>query len=117
MPFAITLRLDLDSATKIEAMWGNLATDGIDEDRVRLGYSPHITLAIYQNNIPVNDLREAVGRMARGWRALPVTLAGLGIFPGSTSIIWVTPVVTAEMLALQSALCASVSGIEVHPHY
>jgi 2'-5' RNA ligase len=117
MPFAITLRLDLNSATTIEAMWRNLATNGIDDDRARLGYSPHITFAICEDNTPVDVLREAVGRIARCWDALPVTLAGLGIFPGSSSSIWAAPVVTAEMLARQSALRAALQGIEVHSHY
>jgi hypothetical protein len=47
MQFAITLRLDPISAVPIEAMWRRLAADGIDADRLQLGYAPHITLAIY----------------------------------------------------------------------
>jgi 2'-5' RNA ligase len=117
MPFAITLRLDPISAVPIEAMWRKLAADGIDADRDQLGYAPHITLAIYPDDTPVKRLRTALEDTVRNWEALPVSLTGLGVFPGAATILWVVPVVTPELLARHQAIQIALSDLQVHAHY
>jgi 2'-5' RNA ligase len=117
MPFAITLRLDPISAVPIEAMWRQLAADGIDADRDQLGYPPHITLAIYPDETPLDRLRSALEDTCRNWQALPVRLSGLGAFPGDHTILWAVPVVTAELLARHQAIQAALPDLSVHAHY
>ena len=117
MPFAITLCLDAISASVVEEMWGTLAAQGIDADCTQLGYMPHVTLAIYPDDAPVDRLRVALEQAAEHWRALPITLSGLGIFPGPSSIVWAAPVVTSDLLASHAALQAALPELQVHPHY
>ena len=117
MPFAITLRLDPISAVPIEAMWRKLAADGIDADCDQLGYAPHITLAIYPDETPVKRLRTALEDTSRNWEALPVSLSGLGAFPGDRTVLWAVPVVTPALLARHQALQTALPDLEVHAHY
>lgn len=117
MPFAITLRLDPIAAVPIEAMWRKLAADGSDADRHQLGYAPHITLAIYPDEAPLNRLRSALEDTCRNWEALPVRFSGLGAFPGDGAVLWAVPVVTAELLARHQAIQTALPDLKVHAHY
>ena len=117
MPFAITLCLDPASAGVVEAMWRRLAELRIDLDRTLLGYDPHVTLGIYPDETPVEALSGAVEHLGAVWPAVPVALAGIGSFPGVTSILWAAPVVTPDLLDRHLALQAALPGIPVHPHY
>ncbi len=98
-------------------MWRMLAEQDIDHDRHRLGYGPHITLAIYPDETPVSPIAAALDRLALTWVALPVTLAGFGIFPGAASILWAMPVVTPGFLDRHGTLKATLPDLPVRPHY
>jgi 2'-5' RNA ligase len=117
MPFAITLCFDSVSAQTVAAMWRTLSEQGIDADRERLGYAPHVTLAIHPDDTPVARLETATETLARDSHALPVTPSGIGVFPGPTSIVFAVPVVTAELLRRHAALHAALSGSRPHAHY
>lgn len=116
MPFAITLCLDSASASMVEAMWRVLHEREIDSDRHQLGYPPHVTLAICPDDAR-RDRLDAALAVAKDWSALPVTLSGLGIFAGATSILWVAPTVTAELLARHAAILGALEGEQIDPYY
>jgi 2'-5' RNA ligase len=117
MPFAITLRFDPTTAPVIASLWRALAAARIDSDRHDLGYAPHVTLAIYGDDTPAATLREALPYASQAWDPLPVTLAGLGVFPGSSPILFAMPVVTPALLARHAALHAALRGLMPHAHY
>ena len=117
MPYAITLCLDPGSAAVIEGLWQTLARSGLDTDRDHLGYAPHITVGIYPDGAPADRLQAVVAQFARQWSPLAVTLSGFGVFPGPSSILWVAPVVTAEMLARHLALQTALSDLAGDAHY
>lgn len=117
MPFAITLRLDLASSDLIKNIWRVLAAEHIDTDRHQLGYPPHITLAIYPDDVSSDILRNVVDRMGEHPNDLTVTLGGIGIFPGPTSILWAAPVVTWDLLAVHARVAEALPGLPIHPHY
>jgi 2'-5' RNA ligase len=114
MPFAITLCLDPVSAAFIEHLWHDLAAQGIDSDRRDLGYTPHITLVIYPDDVSIDVLQAAFDRVIA---PLPVTFSGIGVFPGPTSILWAAPVVTPDLLRLQASVSGALPDLPVHPHY
>lgn len=116
MPFALTLCLDSGSASVVEAMWQALHQKGVDSDRYRLGYPPHVTLAICPDDARRDRLDAAIA-LARVWSALPITLSGLGIFASSPSILWVSPAVTAELLARHQTVLDAIDGEEIDPYY
>jgi 2'-5' RNA ligase len=117
MPLAVTLRLDDAAAAPILAMWRALAEGGVDDGCLRLGYPPHVTLAVWPEEAPVEPLAAAVGRFGAEWGALPVALAGFGVFPGAPAVVWAAPVATETLLERQAALVAAVPGTPCHPHY
>ncbi len=117
MPLAVALRLDGAAAAPIQAMWRALAENGVDDDCLRLGYPPHVTMAVWPDEAPVEPLAAAAERFAAEWDALPLALAGLGVFPGAPAVVWAAPVVTEALLARQAALVAAVPGVPCHEHF
>jgi hypothetical protein len=117
MPFAITLRFDPASASRIDDLWHSLAAEGIDADRHDLGYPAHITLAIYPDDMPRDRLHAACTQATASWRTLPIALSGIGIFPGTSSILWAVPVVTRDLLTMHANLAAALPDLPAHPHY
>ena len=57
-----------------------------------------------------------MGRLDAERDALPVELAGLGVFPGSPAAVWAAPVVTETLLARQAALATGVPDARCHGH-
>jgi 2'-5' RNA ligase len=117
MPFAVTLPLDAAAATWIEQAWRALAEQAGDDGALRLGYGPHITLAILPDDTPPAALTDAVRRAAGTWRPLTVTLAALGVFPGPPPATWAAPVVTAALLSCHASLHTALAPLSVDPHY
>lgn len=117
MPYALTLRLDEHAAARVARLWRAIAAQVGDDGALRLGYGPHITLAVLPDGIDAAAVAAAGFAAARGWDALPVTLAGLGVFPGEPAVVWAAPVATEALLARQCALHAALAGFPVHAHY
>ncbi len=117
MPLAVALRLDDAAAAPIAAMWRALAESGVDDDCLRLGYPPHVTLAVWPDDAPVEPLDAAVARFGAEWDALPVEFAGFGVFPGAPAVVWAVPVAAEALLARQAALVAAVPGAPPQAHW
>lgn len=117
MPYAITAALDAVAADRVGALWQALAAAGLSDDALRLGYRPHITLAICPDTTPEAALLDAVARVAPAHSALPVRLASLGVFATDPAVVFLAAVVTRPLLALHAAVLAALAGLALHPHY
>lgn len=117
VPYAVTLRLDDDAAARVERMWRALADQAGDDDALRLGYPPHITLAVLPDTVPAEALEGSALRVVRSWDALPVVIAGFGVFPGTPPVVWAAPVVTERLLARHGTLHAALAPFPIDPHY
>lgn len=117
MPNAVTLPLDTDAAAQIGLMWDALAERAGVDDAIRLGYVPHVTLAVLPGGVPIADVEAAVSRSVEGWTTFSLVLAGFGVFPGTPPVVWAAPVVTAGLLARHASLCAALTPFGIHPHY
>jgi len=117
MPHAITLPLDADAADHVRRLWQALAEQAGADDALRLGYVPHLTLAVLSGEASVPAVEEAMAQAVGGWTTLSVVLAGFGVFPGAPPVVWAAPVVTAGLLAQHASLCAALAAFAVHPHY
>ena len=118
MPLAVTLCLDDETAVGVERMWRALEEQtGDDDDALRLGYPPHLTLAIIPDAPVTAHIEKAVFDLVDNWDALPLTLAGFGVFPTSSPVIWLAPVVTKLLLACNETLCAALVPNPIDPHY
>ena len=75
MPHAVTLPLDDAVTFDVQRMLVALADHAVADDVIRLGYRPHVTLAIMPNTAPVTDIEEATFRIAAKWASFPMILA------------------------------------------
>lgn len=116
MPYAVTLRLDAEAARNVVAMWRVLATQGISSDSIQLGFSPHLTLAVFADDANPSRLIAAARDIMTRPR-LPITLVSLGLFPGTQSTLFLAPVVTPALLAMHAAILASADGEPIGLHY
>ncbi|MBN8875741.1 MAG: 2'-5' RNA ligase family protein [Rhodospirillales bacterium] len=117
MPFAVTLPLDEAAASEVERLLDALVARTGADDVVGLGYRPHITLAILPETAPPAGIEAATFAVAAGWARFPLVLAGLGVFPGTSPVIWVAPIVTADLLTRHAELHAALAAFDVHAHY
>lgn len=94
-----------------------LAEQAGADDAIRLGYAPHLTLAVLPDTAPAAEIENAAFHVAENWAPFSVVLAGLGVFPGTPPVIWAAPAVTGGLLASHAALLESLAPFTVHPHY
>jgi 2'-5' RNA ligase len=120
MPYALTLPLDDAAAAEVVRMWHALAEQAGDDGCIRLGYTPHITLAMLADSAPLTEIEEAAFGAARQWAPLSLALAGIGIFPGAPPTppaVWTAPIATLHLLACHALLYASLARLPVQPYY
>lgn len=108
MPVALTLRLSEETAAPVLAL--------ADRFGPRPDYPPHVTLAILQGDETESVAVAAAARLATGWSAQPLSLAGLGLFPGPPAVLFLLPVVTPLLLARHGELLALLPEAALHPH-
>ena len=112
MTHAVTLRLDDGAAGRVSLLRQALMRTG-GGSAVAPNYPPHVTLALLPDGVAEPAVRTAVA----GWEALPVSLAGLAVFPGVPPVVWAVPVVTEALLARHAALTEALAPCPVHPYY
>jgi 2'-5' RNA ligase len=117
MPYAITLRLDGPAAEQLEQMQRAIADATGNRHIVELGYPPHVTLAVLSDDASPHAVEDAVVRAAEHWSAVPITLGGLGIFPGAITTIWAAPAVAEPLPGYHGHLIAALGADPVDPHY
>jgi 2'-5' RNA ligase len=117
MPYAVTLPLDAEAAAQIRQMWCALAEQAGTDDAILHSYVPHITLAALPDDTPVPEIEKAVSLAVEGWTTFSVVLAGFGVFPGTSPVVWAAPVVTAGLLARHASVCAALGSFGIHLHY
>jgi 2'-5' RNA ligase len=117
MPYAITLRLDAKAASCVVAMWEELAARGVSDDAIRLGYPPHLTLAVLPDGTDESRLLTTTRQIAARWQALLVSFASIGLFPGERATLFLAPVVTPELLGRHAALLSSLACEIVDSYY
>jgi 2'-5' RNA ligase len=116
MPYAITLRTDEAAASQIRAIWRELAARGISDEMTRLGYVPHLTMAILPDGVSEARLITAA-RECASWRAMPIRLAGFNRFPGNRETLFLAPVVTPALLDAHAALHVLLEDVSIDPYY
>jgi len=115
MAYAVTLRLDVDAAVRVRALWDALSAAGFANHAATLGYEPHLTLAVLDDAADAPRLAEIVSDISADWRAMRLALSAVAAFPAVPATLWLAPTVTAPLLDLQAALCAALPA--THPYY
>lgn len=86
MAFALCLRFDAETEAAVAAVWQALAEGGVSNDMLRLGYAPHLSLVVLDDEPPLAVVEAAFDAVG-GARAFSVQLGGVGRFAG-TPIVW-----------------------------
>jgi len=115
MTYAVTLPLDVDAAARVRALWDALSTAGFVNHAERLGYEPHLTLALLDDVSDTAGLCQIVSDISADWPAMRLSLSAVATFPSDPVTLWLAPTVTAALLGLHAALCAALPA--AHPNY
>jgi 2'-5' RNA ligase len=112
MSVAIVLRLDQAAVSLIDAM-----AEALPDRRTGTRHSPHIKLAVYDDHINVNNLDRAMVTVTTNWKRVPITLAGVGVFPGEPATLWLAVPPTAALMAYHATLHEGLVDPATNPHY
>jgi 2'-5' RNA ligase len=115
MPYAVTLRLEPAAAAAALRLQQALADSGIADDTLRLGYQPHVTLAVLEDSCDEQTLRDSVARVSADWLPVSVDFASLGVFPANPAVVFIAPAPNQALMRVQAALCAALPAL--HTHY
>jgi 2'-5' RNA ligase len=115
VPYAVTLRLA--DAASVEAMWRALAMAGLHDDCLRLGYPPHVTLAILPDTCEEARLAAVVGDCAARWTRHEVRIAGFGWFVAPSPVLYLAAIATEDLLRLQRAVAEALGDLPRDSHY
>jgi len=102
MAYAVTLRLDEEAAARVRALWALLSAEGFANHAARLGYEPHLTLALLDDASDAARLGQTVSDISADWRALRLSLSAVAAFPAERAALWLAPTVTAPLLDLHA---------------
>lgn len=94
-----------------------LAQRGISDSMRRLGYPPHVTIAVCEERTDREALLDTVRQIAADWCRLPLHCPALGVFPGTPATLFAAPTVTEDLLELHADLLRRLPAQQVHPHY
>ncbi|WP_218847388.1 2'-5' RNA ligase family protein [Sphingomonas sp. R3G8C] len=110
MKFAITLRLDCATDRSLHEFRAQLSASASIHD----SYSTHVTLAAFDAEVQPGDLWRGLEDFAARWSRIPITLSGLGIFPGVRPVVWAAPAANYILIKMQRELCKLLDGINVY---
>lgn len=118
MGFAISLRSDHPSADRIRALWSKVEPFEDEPSMRLLGYPPHVTLAIYDDDgVREEEVREALGRAGRSLRALTLTFDAVCSFEGPPMDLWARPRPNAALQEIHRTIHAAIDPAACKPHY
>ena len=118
MPLAITLELDLAARDRVVRLWQSAEDlDGIETPGM-LGAAPHLTLAVYRDEVSreiVADCRSFAATISR----LSLSFPSLVCFPAETGTLCLGPVPTPSLLHLHDAFHRMAAAFldDCHDHY
>jgi hypothetical protein len=111
---AVNLLFDAETATAVEAVWAALAAKGITRDMIDLGYPPHVTLVVVDDEALEPQLLEALA-LGRNRPSMPMTLGPVRRFD-NTTVCWLAAK-GAGLLDLHAAVAACVPTTAIRAHY
>ncbi len=118
MGFAISLRSDHPSADSVRALWRDIERFEDRPSMALLGYPPHITLAIYDDDaVGEEDVRKALDLACRGLDALTVTFDAIRTFDGSPMVLWLSPRPEDRLENIHRHIHSAIDPRYCRPHY
>lgn len=114
MALAVSLLFDGATTASVQALWERLDESGISTSMLDLGYRPHVTLTVVQDDALASELQSKLSQQAWG-DVLELEIGPVGRFH-STDVVWLG--CTGDGLrAIQRDVCSLVSLDDIDPHY
>lgn len=102
MTFGAAFLLDPQTEAALRAGWQSVAGAGLSSFMSGLDYPPHMTLFLSER-MDRPALREAFQALAGKTQPFPTTFAALGVFPGESGVVFLSPIVNQALLDLHAA--------------
>ncbi|SDR52520.1 2'-5' RNA ligase superfamily protein [Rhizobiales bacterium GAS113] len=116
MPVAVSLSVAGSDADAILALWDQASAFELTPSMRALGYAPHITLGIYEDEA-VEEVRAAAAALFASQEAIRLRFKALRCFNGSPLILFAEPEPSPTLLRLHGALHRLIAPERCHPHY
>jgi 2'-5' RNA ligase len=84
----------------------------------RLGYPPHVTLAIYDvDAVREAEVRAALDQANQNLLAITLTFDAIRTFDGSPMVLWASPRPNTILLDVHGAIHSVIDPVHCRPHY
>jgi len=110
MGFAVELHFDPQAEMRVRSLWDELARQGIRSLPPLIGSRPHISIAVFDRVDPAR-VRPELEELAATLAPLPLTFGAVGTFPAKEGVVFLTPVVTPELLELHQSVHARLDAL------
>jgi 2'-5' RNA ligase len=110
MPVAVELFLDEPSAAVVRQIWKDVAEAGVSAYLHQSGIRPHLTLAVGKD-VDEPRVTAALEEWAAATDPFPVTFGGLGLTTGELANVYLTAIVTRNLLDQHEALQQRLRGL------
>ncbi|MBD3844298.1 2'-5' RNA ligase family protein [Bosea sp. SSUT16] len=118
MGFAISLRSDHPSADSVRALWNDVQRFEDHPSMALLGYPPHVTLAIYDDEtVREAEVRDALDQASKNLRPVTLTFDAICSFDGPPMVLWASPRFSAVLRDIHEAIHAAIHPASCRPHY
>ena len=111
MGYAVEFAFDLESQGAIAALTDQIYRTCGGTHLTAGAAQPHISLALFDSR--PTGIEPVLAALAAETAPFPVHFSAVGTFPGAQGTIYLAPVVTAELLALHSALHARLRAMNL----
>lgn len=116
MAYALTIAADNETADPLRDLCAEAASLEDAPSMAALGYPPHITLAVYEEQ-PVADWGVTSRRVTGHTPALSLTFTGVQIFEGAPLVLWAAPEPCSALARLHQAVHALIDPALCREHY
>lgn len=115
MALAVSLIFDDDIDKAVRQIWQMLAAEGVCDVMQGLGYPPHVSLLVSDDDAIEADLRGMMAALSQ-IRAMDLMLGPVRHFP-DTSIVWLNCDGGAALMDLHRHLADRAPAGAIRPHY
>lgn len=102
MSFAVELHIDEANAAPIIALSDTIYAQCGGASLTGMGGHPHLSLTVFAELADPTAVAALLAEFAAETPPIPVTLSAIGVFSGTQGVVYLAPVVTAELLALHA---------------
>ena len=118
MALAINIRAENASAGEVERLWDQVAAFEDEPSMRTLGYSPHLTFAIYDSpEIDENTAWQAMLRAVEDEAQLRIEFRRIRWFIGPRLVLWAEPAADETLTRWHASISAAIDPAHCRPHY